>query len=381
VVTEPAADGLEVPAYGRGSLADLVPSVLASLGVPGEPDVLGLPPARRACVLLVDGMGWEPLTAHRHLAPFLGSLIDAAAPITAGFPTTTATSLTSVGTGLPPGAHGVLGARVADPDRDRAVDHLRWPADLDPERWQPRATAYQRARRAGVDAAYVASGAYEGTGLNRASARGGRYVAAEGADAVAAATVAALAGADRAFVFAYHSELDSLGHRHGVDSAAWRAQLGRVDRFAARIADTLPPGTALYVTADHGMVDTAPETRVDVEGAPDLAAGVRLLAGEARARQVYARPGAAADVLAAWRDRLTGRAAVLSRDEAIDRGLFGPVAPHLRARIGDVLALALGRTALVAPAADPAEAALIGHHGSLTPAELRVPLLRAGTAA
>ncbi|CAM3672787.1 alkaline phosphatase family protein [Nocardiopsis rhodophaea] len=375
------ATPFESPRYGGASLADLTPSVLASLGVPGENGPLGLPPVRRACVLLVDGMGWEPLLANRSHAPFLSSLIDDATPITAAFPTTTATSLTTLGTGLSPGHHGVIGLQVAIPGSDRVLHQLRWDPDVDPEVWQPRPTVYERAERAGVTTSYIAAGAFEGGGLSRASARGSHYVPANDITELAVQAAATLTSADRALAFVYHPDLDMYGHMVGVDSAYWRLHLGHVDRLAEQIAEALPPDAALYITADHGMVDTGPDTRVDVESDPDLSAGVRVLAGEARVRQVYVRDGAADDVLAAWRERLDGRAEVITRDDAIARGLFGVVDDDVRERIGDVLALARGDIALVAPKAEPLESSLVGQHGSLTPAELRVPLLRVTTVA
>lgn len=365
----------DVPGYGTASLADLAPSVLASLGVDGEPDVLGLPPARRACVLLVDGLGWEALLAHRERAPFLSSLIGDAAPITAGFPTTTATSLTSFGTGLAPGHHGVVGYKVAVPGRDTVLNQLRWDADVDPESWQPCTTVYQRAERAGVATGYVAAGAYEGSGLSRASARGSRYLPANDITELAVRAGAAMSTGERSLVFVYHADLDAYGHMFGMDSDYWRLHLGHVDRLAEQVAEALPPDAALYVTADHGMVDTGPGCRIDVEADPVLMRGVRVLAGEARVRQVYTVPGAAADVRDAWAERLEGRARVMTREEAVGAGLFGRVDDGVRERIGDVLAVATGSCALVAPRAEPVESALVGQHGSLTPEELRVPLL------
>ena len=54
------------------------------------------------------------------------------------------------------------------------------------------------------------------------------------------------------------------------------------------------------------MVDVPMAGRIDLDADPELLRGVRLLGGEARARHVYAEPGAAVDVLAAWRERLAG---------------------------------------------------------------------------
>src|ERR687894_743421 len=91
-----------LPRYGEASLADLTPSVLTALDVPGHANPLGIEPARRACVLLVDGLGWELLASARRYAPLLASLADRGLAIWAGFPATTAASLASLGTGLPP---------------------------------------------------------------------------------------------------------------------------------------------------------------------------------------------------------------------------------------------------------------------------------------
>jgi len=118
-----------------------------------------------------------------------------------------------------------------------------------------------------------------------------------------------------------------------------------------------------------------PSERVDVDEMPALRAGVARLGGEARARHVYAEPGAAGDVLAAWRETLGGKAWVLSREEAVDAGWFGPVDPAVLPRVGDVVAVPDGDLAIIASRAEPVPSRLVGMHGSLLPAEQLVPLL------
>ncbi|WP_330932500.1 alkaline phosphatase family protein [Spiractinospora alimapuensis] len=362
--------------YGHSTLADVAPSVLASLGVEGEPNILGLEPTRHAWVLLIDGLGWDLLRDHPDDAPFLGELVDSGRSLTAGFPTTTATSLTSLGTGRPPGHHGIVGYQVAIPGTDQILNQLLWEADVDPRRWQPHRTAFQRAEAAGVHASYVAASAFRDSDLTQASARGGHYRPADGFTELVIAARESARAADRSYTFVYHSHLDAVGHLFGVDSQHWRTELAFVDRLVERLAHSLPRDGVLYVVADHGMVDVPGELKFDVESDRDLAAGVRVLAGEARMRHVYAHPGATDDVLAAWRERFADRALVLGREEAIAAGWFGPVESQVRPRIGDVLAVALGETAFVAPLAEPTMSSLVGMHGSLTTAESRVPLLR-----
>ncbi|MQY08281.1 alkaline phosphatase family protein [Actinomadura macrotermitis] len=363
-----------VPRYGAGALADLPPAVLASLGVPGAADVLGLRPAARVCLLVVDGLGWEQLRAHPEEAPFLSSLTGGA--LTAGFPATTATSLGSLGTGLPPGGHGLLGVQVAVPGTGRLLNCLRWSAaDVDPLTFQPAPTVYERAAADGVAVGYVALGQYEKSGLSLAASRGATYLPAAGLGQLVGRAKAALRVGGRSFVTVYHADLDSTGHRFGVRSDSWREQLRFVDLLAERLADVLPPGAALHVTADHGMTD--PAERVDVDASPALRDGVALLGGDARSRYVYTEPGAAADVLAAWRAELGDRCWVYSRDEAIEAGWFGPVAPGMAGRIGDVVAVPFAGVALVASEREPWLERMVGMHGSLVAEEQLVPLLSA----
>src|SRR5229473_6841075 len=143
-----------LPRYGESSLADLATSLLASLGAPG-PNPLGLAPAARVCLLIVDGLGWELLRDHPAAAPFLSELATTGRPLTAGFPATTVTSLASLGTGLPPSQHGMLGYQVAVPGTGRLLNGLNWPKDIDPVGWQPRPTIFERAVDAGLTATYV----------------------------------------------------------------------------------------------------------------------------------------------------------------------------------------------------------------------------------
>jgi hypothetical protein len=375
-----------VPAYGTASLADLTPAVAALLGVPGCTDRFGLGdltgPLRRVCVLMIDGLGWNLLRAHPAEAPFLSSLIVSGRSLTAGFPSTTAASLASIGTGLPPGAHGMVGYLVAVPGAGRLLNALRWDDAVDPHAWQPNQTVFERAAADGVAAFHVGPRVHNRRGLTTAAFRGANYRPAEGPGEVAAVTARCAREGDRTLVYAYHGDLDHAGHGFGCSSDAWRYQLRHVDLLAETLAAALPPEAVLVVTADHGMVDVAPEYRVDFDRTPDLRHGVELLGGEARARHVYARPGAAADVLAAWTELLADRMWVVSRDEAIAAGWFGPeVADRVVPRIGDVVAAAYGDVAVTASVSEPLESTLVGLHGSMTPAEQRVPLLLARSGA
>ena len=376
----------QLPGGQRASLADVVPSLLASLGVAGFTNALPLHPAHSVCLLLVDGLGWHALREHSTEAPFLTSLAEGRQPITAGFPATTAAGVAAVGTGMPAGQHGIVGFSFAVAD-GVLINALSWHTHGDghrvdlrerfvPEDIQPRPTALERAAAAGVRVTLAVPEAHRGSGLNRAALRGGEMKAVHALGDLAGNALVAVSGSERTFCYAYHGDLDLLGHVYGVGSLPWRLQLRHVDRLAATIAEGLPPGVQLVVIADHGMVTVPEEGRLDFDTEPALQAGVRLLGGDPRARYVYTEPGATADVLASWRSVIGDRAWILTRDEAIEAGWFGGVVKQrIRDRIGDIIIAARTEFAVIRSQATPRLSQLVGHHGSVTDAEQLVPLL------
>ncbi|QKW09641.1 alkaline phosphatase family protein [Streptomyces sp. NA04227] len=386
---EPLALGTApVPQYGTGSLADLLPTLAAGLGVPGtQARIAELAPADRVCVFLVDGLGWQQLGQHPGEAPFLTSLLHTSRggtgrPLTAGYPATTATSLASVGTGLPPGAHGLPGYTVRNPGTGELMNQLRWQPWAPPKAWQPHPTVFQLADRAGVRTAQVTSPAFESTPLTKVALSGGSFIGRTSGEERMDVAAAQLAADDRTLVYTYYSELDGAGHRFGVDSEAWRAQLRYVDGLVRRLAEQLPPRSALYVTADHGMIDIPFDEhhRLDFDEDWELSAGVALLGGEGRARHVYAVPGAEADVLTVWREVLGDRFWIASREEAIEAGWFGPrIDERVYGRLGDVIAAAHDDALIIASRLEPKESAMVGNHGSMTATEQLVPLLEVRT--
>ncbi|SFT77604.1 Type I phosphodiesterase / nucleotide pyrophosphatase [Geodermatophilus amargosae] len=374
------------PAYGVASLADVLPGAAAALGVAvdrgGLPaDPLGLTDAlagaRRVAVLLVDGLGAHLLRAHAHLAPVLAALAGPAGDLAAPCPSTTPVSLVTLGTGVPPGGHGVLGFVTAVPGEDRLLNHVQWADDPDPRDWQTRPTVFEQSAAAGLPVTAVAPYAYAGSGLTTAAYRGAGYSGTVSAGDLAAGILRSLAATPTGLVYGYTPELDLTGHVRGVDSDSWRMQLALVDRVVEQVVGGLPDDAALLVTADHGMLDVPRATRVDVDDEPALLDGVALLAGEPRARYVHTVPGASGDVLDAWRGVLGDRAWVTGREEAVASGVFGAVGEGLAARIGDVVALARGPWAITASATEPGPSRLAAYHGSLTEAEVAIPLLLA----
>ncbi|RZU61146.1 alkaline phosphatase family protein [Zhihengliuella halotolerans] len=372
-----------VPRYDGAHLRHVLPSSAAVLGVPGYENTLGLPAARRVCVVMVDGLGLSLLKARGGHAPFLRRALESNRTLDVSFPTTTAASLASFATGATPAEHGIVGYDVVDPGTGHVVNQLgNWPGWLDPVQWQPHPTVLERAAEV-VGVTTVSLPEFASSQLTRAALRGGDFVGARSVQARVRAASESLAKHERSLVYLYFNELDKTGHRHGAGSLKWGEQLEELDFALRTLTKRLPASTLVLLTADHGMVDVPVKQRIDYSLHADLVAGVELTAGEPRAVQLHVADPARADRVAdAWRAHFGAKVWVLTRDEAVAGGYFGSeLRDGVAARIGDVLVLARehelalydGRR--VAPHAFD----MVGQHGSLTRAEREVPLLTLAT--
>lgn len=370
------------------TLADLIPSASGALGY-GQGGSISVPDAHTVVVLMVDGLGDVLLQEHSVFAPVLSA--HRALTMRAGFPSTTATSLTSLGTGLGGGEHGILGYSFAPRDLDPAVTHtlntLRWTLDradgpdasvaFPPADVQPMPTVLDELSSAGVGVTTLMPAAFRGSGLTRAAY--GSPSDYRGADSPGAvrdhlAEILALGDQGPRLVYGYVPDLDAAGHRWGPGTPEWRERLRGIDEVIRDVIGLLPSGATLLVTGDHGMI-TAGE-RIDIDTNETLTDRVRAVAGEARVRHVYAEPGRAAQVHQVWAAELDGQALVATREQVVDEHWFGTgTAAHVVDRIGDVVAVPDRDTLLTRSLAEPLETMMPGHHGGWTVAELLVPLI------
>ena len=174
-------------------------------------------------------------------------------------------------------------------------------------------------------------------------------------------------------MYAYYDGVDAVAHAHGLHDGFYEAELRAVDRLVGELRDALPERAALVVTSDHGQVHVGPEgwRALAALGRPDgagrrrraLPLPLRASAGAAR-RSSTTATGHYADE--AW---------VFSRDQLLDEGWLGPARPRRRAGVSATSCSPPGAPVAFVDPALPREAGLISAHGSLTPAEIQVPLL------
>lgn len=368
-----------------------------------------------AVTVLVDGLGLAQLRERRGHAPTLRRLLaeaeaaprhDQPGPTAhACHPTTTAAALTTLGTGALPGTTGMVGYSVlhpglraslkasTTPHREQVLNLISWEhTSLDARSWQDVPTIFERLQRDPVRttarsrqdqataplAVAVSPARFAGSGLTEVALRGARHRGTDRLEDRAAAAARALREGTP-LVYLYVGELDHTGHRYGWTSQEWLSQLERLDRMLAELLRRVPRGTRVLLTADHGMIDTSPNHRLDVAYNPALAQDVTAVAGEPRCLHLYVPDGdqdAAAAVAARWQAEL-GERALWVGTQAQAAAHLGPLGARAQDVVGDVVvALADNWVAVDSRVHSPEAAALPGVHGSFTTDETEIPLLR-----
>lgn len=390
------AHGFIAPSYNDYSIASVLPAAAAALGfedalgsttpTSGGPErarhaahQLGLKQVDRVCVVLIDGLGLNNLKQNAASAPFLTSLLASSAPGLSGFPSTTAASMGSFGTGSSTGQTAMVGYSAINPQTGELGNFVSWKGLGDPLNIQRHPVIFDQLSRAGANVTSVSLGRFANSGMTQAALRGASY---RSADSLAQhVDVAAFELSRPGLVHLYWGEVDKVGHHAGPNSSQWRMALTNTDHEISRLYQSLPPSTALIVTADHGMINTDPAKLIDISNHYALSQGVQAVAGEPRASHIYLNsPGTASQVAKRWSQELGDRALVLTKDQAIGGGLFGTATKFTKTWIGDLIVLMTG-TGIIADTttATPASLRLLGVHGSLTPTEVEIPLLVAHT--
>src|SRR5690606_31928615 len=198
--------------------------------------------AEQVVLLVLDGLGWDQLQERRHLAPTLAALAGQA--ISSVVPSTTATALTSITTGLAPGEHGVVGYRMAV--EGEVLNVLRWSTStgdarekFPPERVQD-VVPFAGLRPPIVTKAEFATSGFSGAHLHQVRFRGYRL------PSTMLVELRHLLDDHEPFIYAYYDGIDKVSHEYGFGEH-YDAELVAVDRLVAEIIDLLPPGAAVLI--------------------------------------------------------------------------------------------------------------------------------------
>lgn len=368
--TVQSADQPVLPDYGGANVRGIIPALLGPRGRSRSLPTwmpAAISDAEQVVLLVLDGLGWDQLQARREIAPTLAALQGG--PITTVAPTTTATALSSIATGLTPGEHGLIGYRIAI--GGEVMNVLRWAVDGENRRRSNVPSEIQRFPAFMGEAVPVVTPAeLIGSAFSEGHLRGSTGVGYRLPSSMCIETARLLAEGER-FVYAYYAGIDKIAHERGFGEF-YDAELTAADRLVGDMLDRLPAGAALLVTADHGQVDVGGNI---IEPTADLLRHVAQQSGEGRFRWLHAHRGGFDDLLAAATEEFSDTGWVRSREELIADGWFGPtVSPQVAQRLGDVAILAREPVSYHDPD-DSGPFELVCRHGSMTSAEVYVPLV------
>ena len=381
-----------LPNYSGGGFLNLIASLVAGRG--GEPrhaTLAALPPAeiaaaRNVVFLIIDGLGDNFL-----LATGAGGALLAArrGSMSAVFPSTTASAITTSYTGLSPLEHGLTGwftyfgeadcVAAPLPFRMRGVETslgARGLSASDLYRGDPYMDSLD-ARCIVASWNAILESDYNVHHCGGAERRA--YAELEGlVDGIEAAVKS---GRERKFIYAYWWKFDAVAHRYGAGSREARTHFGNVDAAFAQLLERLAgTDTTVVATADHGFMDSLPQEMLSLEDGPGLSALLRFpLCGEPRIAWCHVQPGREREFTeraAAW---LGERADVRPSRELLDEGWLGPGMPHPRIaeRVGDVAIVMRGRNTLKDRVAGEQRFLHIGNHGGTNADEMLIPLITA----
>lgn len=357
-----------LPDFGGPCLSNVVPALTQHHEIGKDWIADEALRARQVVLFVIDGLGWEQLEPRRHLAPNLASMAGQA--ITTVAPSTTATALTSLTTGSAPGEHGVVGYRIRT--GGEILNALRWTTAAGDARERLVPAAFQPLRPfGGLGPPVISKAEFAGSGFTLAHLREARLVGYWSTSSIALEVSTAFAAGER-FVYAYYDGIDKVAHATGL-GVHYDHELAFVDRLVGELMATLPTGAALVVTADHGQVEVG-ERYGPLHD--DVMALTSAVSGEARFVWLHAVGARAAELQAAAEACHGDTAWVCSVEQVLDEGWFGrTISGPARSRLGEVAVVAREPVAFHKPGEQGPN--LAGRHGSLTSAEMRVPLLTA----
>ena len=365
--------------FAQLSLADVLPSCLASMGAEYFSNNLGLSPARSAVVVLVDGLGLHNLKNAQAHARFLASNLDASAVLSTVFPSTTAAALASLTTGVTPGQHGMTGYKTRDPLSGEVLNLLTGLGALeDLDSWLTSTSLYEVARQNEIAPSVVAHPRFAATPLTQLIHAGATQLSAKGLDDRVSATLATVSEPGQQLVVLYVSELDEIAHNKGVNSSEWAAALESLDGALKHLSQRLPQDVGMVITADHGVLDVPSSKHYLFGNDRDQMQYIDQVGGEPRCLQLYFAENTSQEqreaTLAAWRRDWSELAYVLTREEVVASGLYGRIREGNEARLGDIFVMAKKDVAFYDERDTSMKGrSMIGQHGGISPIEMTIP--------
>ena len=369
---------LPVVPKALGNIRNVFSSGLES--VLGNPNPLRLSGKTKVVVILIDGLGAEQIMQRSGHAPWLNSHLNKSTITNCAFPATTSANIASFATGATVGEHGLVGHKVWDRVADEQINLLiGWNERTDPKLWQPVQTIAEKAVSLGVDCNVIAATEYKNTPYTIATMRGANFVSADSWDEKFESARKIIARPKRSLNYLYIPEMDKYGHRNGWTSPGWAAMLEELDALLRSFCSNLPKDTGVIITADHGMVETEKSRQLVLDDYYESSGLVRFVGGDTRVNYVYLDNETSIDRVIQDLQPVSYAFDAVVTSDAIEANWFGEVSQAARNRLPEIMLLAKSNYTLYhSKYFKPRSFEMIAHHGSLTSAEIRVPLIQIG---
>ena len=180
------------------------------------------------------------------------------------------------------------------------------------------------------------------------------------------------------YLFLYLWELDSLSHKIGPHEKAVEEMLKKLDRVMESLAASLPSGSTLVISADHGHIEIADQDRcIFTDSHPIMEFARTAPFGEPRALHFLTKENCGPAFERCFHESFGDSFRLYSREEADREHLFGdqPLSPTAVKRFGDFIAVSLDKSILLYDHERFTPSRNRGEHGGNLPEERIIPLL------
>ncbi len=345
----------------------------------------------KVLLVIVDGLGYNRLLTH--LQHYDGTFSELASkgvlkPFTSPFPATTATSLTSIFTGLTPSEHGVIGYHMFSPEYGCVFNTLDmkpvygYSSEFDIAKvlsrrikpWLPEIEAR------GVKTLIATKGSIVGSGLSRVIHADQDVMPYMLESEMFVKCGRALEHPDPMFLTLYYGGIDTLEHRYGPYSEEVSSEIRLFEYllkdFFNRLSAATRKETLIVLTSDHGVCET--KKTIYLKDYPEIAENLLFPpVGDSRCGFLFSKQGQKEKLQSASEGTFEGFK-VISDTTLTGSRAFGAaeIQEGLHSVIGDLAVLSKGPYGLSYPYfEDDRYREQYGGHGGMTAEEVLVPLL------
>tara|TARA_Y100000310_G_scaffold277527_1_gene295348 strand:- start:259 stop:1401 length:1143 start_codon:yes stop_codon:yes gene_type:complete len=374
-----------IPKYGGKCISNVTPTIASHFGTKTGPinkdlkkDLKG---KKNIVLLVLDGFGYNYFMKHRKNLNMFNNA-SRVEKITAVFPSTTAASLTSFTTGVPPGKHGLISFHCFVKEFGMVTNMLSFTPrygkiegeikDLDG--FLKEKSVFSKVKKA--NSFVVSHKAYQGGEYSNMTSKGSKYFPYNTLNGLFKQVNRVLKKRGNKLIYAYWPMIDSLLHELGVNSSLAKQHLLEIDKKIEALRKKIGRDTIILVSADHGMVNVDWKNTVVVNDHPKFDECLTVpITGDGRGPFLFVRPGKEKQLLSYFNKYFKRYGRLYKTSELVKKNLFGENSDELYRRAGDYMILCKPNCMFKQFMFKSERKKLKGNHGGVSEDEMLVPLI------